>query len=128
MSTPSLYQIVERKTWEHGQLRQKLLCFQAKYKGTLDLCETVTHVTTSLDEALQNFDAFGPTEEVELKRKSALSNGPTVAKKQPQLPKISSTTSLQQRIEEQRQENAYLEQGPTFLEENREQSSIYVKK
>jgi hypothetical protein len=35
--TPSLSQIVERKTWEHGQLRQKLLCLQEKYQAALCL-------------------------------------------------------------------------------------------
>lgn len=56
MPTPSLTQIVERKTWEHGQLRKKLLCLQEKYGAALRLYEVVANVATALEEALLDFD------------------------------------------------------------------------
>jgi hypothetical protein len=58
MPTPSLYQIVERKTWEHGQLRQKLLCLQEKYRAALKLYEVVSDVAAALEEAILDFNEY----------------------------------------------------------------------
>jgi vacuolar-type H+-ATPase subunit I/STV1 len=56
--TPSLSQIVERKTWEHGQLRQKLLCLQEKYQAALRLYQVVVEITVTFQDALVAFESL----------------------------------------------------------------------
>jgi vacuolar-type H+-ATPase subunit I/STV1 len=56
--TPSLSQIVERKTWEHGQLRQKLLCLQEKYQAALRLYQVVVEITITFQDALVAFESL----------------------------------------------------------------------
>lgn len=58
MPTPSLYQIVERKIWEHSQLRQKLLCLQKKYRAILKLYKVVSDVAAALEKAILDFNEY----------------------------------------------------------------------
>jgi hypothetical protein len=73
MTTPSVFQIMERKTWEHSQVRKKLLCLQEKYRAALYLYEVVASTASALEEALLDFDTLNidPTDGV--KRQSLLS-------------------------------------------------------
>lgn len=117
MSTPSLYQIVEKKTWEHSQLRQRVVCFQVKCKAALDLYKVIASASTALEEALLNLNDFAPNAALASNfRPKPASESITKANKH----SLSSTelckSSLTQRIEEQVQENLFLEQGLSYLE------------
>jgi hypothetical protein len=131
IKTPSLSQIVERKTWEHGQLRQKLLCFQGKYRAALHLYEVVAHVAAALEEVILDFDSFDedignsfngnlsssskninpsqarPTDKVET---TAYARGRTV------IPQETPMLNLSRIIEDRKQENIRLEQELAYLE------------
>jgi hypothetical protein len=129
--TPSLSQIIERKTWEHGQLRQKLLCFQGKYGAALHLYEVSAHVAAALEEVILDFDSFDkdigndfggnfslslknintsqarPTAKLET---AAYSRGRTVIPQGTPMPNLSLMT------EDRKQENIQLEQELAYLE------------
>jgi hypothetical protein len=48
----------KRKTRKHGQLRQKLLCLQEKYRAALCLYQVVVEVTATFPEALAAFESL----------------------------------------------------------------------
>jgi hypothetical protein len=133
--TPSLYQIVEIKTWEHGQLRQKLLCLQEKYRAALKLYEVVSDVAAALEEAILDFNEYNidlgnnisgtlplPTETTN----TLLAQTATTVETISTLCKASqeriadhqrtSTSTLSLKIEERTKENIQLEQELACLE------------
>lgn len=55
ITTPSLSQIIEQRTWENGQLRQELLYEQRRHGASMYLLEEVKMAVKSLQQALINF-------------------------------------------------------------------------
>jgi hypothetical protein len=135
MQTPSLSQIVERRTWEHGQLRQKLACLQKKYRAALNLHEVVAHVSTVLEEAILDFNSLNIDPASDLNGKFSLPSryaGTSLARTPDEVetirnpceasqerlptPRQTPTLDLSKKIEERTQENMQLEQELAYLE------------
>jgi hypothetical protein len=139
--TPSLSQIVERKTWEHGQLRQKLLCLQEKYRAALCFYQVVAEITTTFQDALEAFESFNIDceDDAETERLPATSHATRIlpapqpvdartAKRQAAIVTTQacqeqtepagrmSTANLSRIIEQRTQQNAQLEQELAYLE------------
>jgi hypothetical protein len=55
ISAPRLSQMMEQRTWENEQLRQKLAYHQRKHAVSMYLLEEVGVVVESLQQALANF-------------------------------------------------------------------------
>jgi hypothetical protein len=135
MHTPSLSQIVERRTWEHGQLRQKLSCLQKKYRAALNLYEVVAHVSAVLEEAILDFNSLNIDPASDMNGKFSLPSrhaGTSLARTPDEIENIRNsceasqerlptrrrtpTLDLSQKIEERTQENMQLEQELAYLE------------
>jgi hypothetical protein len=140
-TTPSVFQIMEIKTWEHGQLRKKLLCLQEKYRAALYLYEVVANAASALEEALVDFDSLNvnPADDVEREPLLSLTEitdnscasaalGTIIARdlgtarvletsrEKIQASKRMPTPDLSHMIEERARENSQLEQELAYLE------------
>jgi hypothetical protein len=145
--TPSLYQILEKKTWEHGQSRQKLLCLQAKHRAASDLFAVAVSMAAALEKTLCDFQsleanaiyASGVT--LSFASSGVTSNSLTSMKagvyidenhsvsNHEQIPtmKRMSLLKLSEKIEERRRENIQLEQELSHLEK-KHRAVLYLYK